>query len=222
MAYPGRILSEEVKPIGKPTTGKRSSGDIRLAIIQFMTSDHVDFAAFLKEMGYPVSFVQRKEARGIASQKRRVRSAMEEQIRQATLAEPLLKREQRKFEVLKQLEDQAGALRQAIQVRLVADLTVTQRQATEDQVTWAMRVKVMQNKGEALRAGELMALAVAQKNVDELMRKASGLEDFDWENAQRNQEMLVKSQKIEFEIVKTTNAKPIDQLPWAPEEKKQA
>ncbi len=200
----------------------RTKHDWNLVSIQYMTSDIVEFATFLKVMGYPPGLAQRPQARRIAQEKQRVRAAMEEQLRQAVLAEPLLAREKRKFDVLKELEDTGRALRQVVMNRLLPDLALTSRQPNESPQEWMQRLRSAHVQDNALTPGAIAALSIAQKNADELIRKAAGLENFDWENAASNQKAIEKAGKMEFEIVQTSGGRPIAELPWAPEEKKQA
>jgi hypothetical protein len=184
-----------------------------------MLSDHKDFRAFCAERGLPLHLCNRPQASGIAEKKRSIIEKQTQEIRDVILAEPFREREQRKLKVLKELSDGGRALRAAVMNRLIPDLEVTQRKEGETQEQWAARIHAKETQAKMLTPGELMALSAASKVADELVRKAEGLEDFDWEDAERNQKVLDKAGALRFEVVKTSGAKPLDQLEHAPEDR---
>lgn len=183
-----------------------------------MMSDHAEFRPFLADMGYPASIAASKRARDLALEKQRVMSAQAERMRQAILAEPLRARETRKFKVLEELERGGRALHAVVMNNLLPDLELTRRREGEPVTEWIQRLKDPDVAKHRLTPGEAMALGVALKHADELMRKAAGLEEFNWEDEELKAKALSKAGKLEFEIIKTSGAKALDQLPIAPEE----
>lgn len=188
--------------------------------VQFLLSDLDDFASFVKSIGLPLNITKSKEAKGISEMKRNVIDREHERARQALIQDPIREREDRRIKTLKQLEDAGRALNAAVMNRIIPDLHLTQRIEGESNTDWANRVTADSVRDKALTPSELMALAAAQKIADELTRKAAGLEDFDWENYEKNQQAVEKSNSLRFEIVSTSGAKPLDQLEYAPEDKK--
>lgn len=194
----------------------RRKYDWTMLSLQFMMSDIADFRLFLSKMGYPKGAATLPPARAIAEKKRRFLDELEAKVRDKVVSEPMLERSQRRFKVLKELSNAGQALRACVMNRLIPDMQMTARQEGDTPKTWSER----SSDSSALTSGELMALAIAQKHADDLIRKAEGLEDFDWEHEEKAQRAIAKATKLEFEIVQTTNGKPIAELPWAPEEKK--
>lgn len=200
---------------------RRTKYDWELITVQFLTTDHADFRSFAVEMGYPTSIVNNSRARNLAEKKRRVITAQTDRIKQSLLAEPLREREARKFTVLKELENAGRALQAVVMNNILPDLEITRRKEKEPVEAWIERLKTPAVAEFRLTPGETMALGVALKHADDLIRKAAGLEDFNWDHAEQTQKALAKAGKLEFEIVHTSNAKPLDQLPHAPEDRKE-
>lgn len=190
---------------------------------QFMASDFDDFGAFVRSMGLPPALAKAVEARGIAERKRGVIKRLEVRIHDAILADPMRKREEKKRKILDDLEKLGDRLKSSVMVRLNVDAVQTNAIAGESPEQWAARIAALQATESIMAPSDLMALAGAARVADEIVRKATGLEDYDWESEAREAKLKQKGKRsMEIEIVKTSHARSLDALPIANEEKKKA
>lgn len=189
-----------------------------------MLSDLEDFDSFVKASGLPKNVGKCLEARKLAEKKRSVIQRVKDSIVESLLKDPIRQREEKRIKVMTELEVLGERLKSAVMTRLNADSILSSIQQGETAESWGARIIKQQQDKKLLASGDLLALAGSARIADEILKQSVGLEDFNWESTLGKQAKLIEKaeKRLQVEIVSTSYARPLDQLPHAEEDKQEA